>query len=84
MHKMSHLRKLYGDNVKRNKQLERLRRRILFVIRWSSFDNYWDVVDALEQLASEYRKMLGDVGEIIQGCRNLLETLEREKHQRAD
>ena len=81
MRKMSHLRKLCGDNVKRNKQIERLRRRILFVIRWSSFDNYWDVVDALEQLASEYRKMLGDAGEIIQGCRNLLETLEREKHQ---
>lgn len=62
--------------MKRIKQIERLKRRILFVIRWSSFDNYWDVVAALESLACEYRQMLGDAEELIQACQELKEVLE--------
>jgi hypothetical protein len=60
----------------RIKQIERLKRRILFVIRWSSFDNYWDVVDALESLAFEYRQMLGDAEELIQASQELKKVLE--------
>lgn len=63
------------------KQKERLYRKILFVIRWSSFDNYWDVVDTLEQLSSEYRQMLGVAGELIQKGHELADALEQEKNQ---
>lgn len=50
------------------------------MIRWSSFDNYWDVVDVLEDLAFEYRQMLGDAGEIIREYRELVKVHEKEKH----
>jgi len=60
---------LWADQKRKKRSLdktERLYRRILFVIRWSNFDSYWDVVDTLEALTYEYRKMLGDSEEIIQ------------------
>lgn len=69
------------NKEKRSKQIERLSRRILFVIRWSNFDNYWYVVDALESLSKEYRLMLADAGEIIQKGRELVEVLEQERSQ---
>lgn len=69
------------DREKQRKQKERLYRRILFVIRWSNFRSYWDVVDTLELLASQYRQMLGDADEIIQNLRNLVDVLEQEKNQ---
>lgn len=62
-------------------KMERLYRKLLFVIRWSSFDSYWDVVDTLEALTYEYRKMLGDSEEIIQKSRELVENLAKEMRQ---
>ena len=70
-----------SDEEKQRKQKERLYRRILFVIRWSNFKSYWDVVDTLERLASEYRQMLGDADEIIQKFQNLADVLEQDNNQ---
>ena len=72
---------MHKDKIKRRKQIERLIRKILFLIRLSSFDNYLDVVDVLEDLAFEYRQMLGDAGEIIREYRELVKVHEKEKHQ---
>ena len=69
---------MHKDKIKRRKQIERLSRKILFLIRWSSFDNYWDVVDVLEDLAFEYRQMLGDAGEIIREYRELVKVHQKE------
>lgn len=71
----------HRDEEKQRKQKERLYRRILFVIRWSNFRSYWDIVDTLELLASEYRQMLGDADEIIQKIQDLANILEQEKNQ---
>lgn len=62
-------------------KISRLRRRLLFVIRWSNFDSYWDVVDVLEGLTFEYRQMLGDAEEIIQWHHELVENLAKETRQ---
>lgn len=62
---------------------DKLYRRILFVIRHSKFDSYWDVIDVLEKLASEYKEMVSDMASIIEPLKELVTRLDyhQDNHQ---
>ena len=58
---------------------DRLYRRILFVIRHSKFDSYWEVIDVLEKLLSEYKQMVSDMAGITESLKDLVNSLELPK-----